>query len=151
MAWEPGGWGVSERNKTLVRSFVELYNAGAWERLDEVVARDYVHHNNDAALSWSQFKRGAAWVRAGMPDFRLAIRDIVAEGDRVAVRLEGRGTHTGSFFGEPPTSRTVVLHVQWFALIAEDLLAEDWEVMDEWDLRRQVGAMPGSPQETAAS
>jgi predicted ester cyclase len=140
---------VSERNKVLVRSFIERYNASDWAALDAMVAQDYVHHAGGAALTWAQFKRGAAWLRAGMPDFRLAIRDMVAESDRVAVRLEGRGTHTGPLFGETPTGVVVTIHVQWLCLFENDLLAEDWEAADEWDLRSQVGALPSATEAPA--
>ena len=133
---------MSERNKTLVRSFIERYNASDRERLDAMVAAGYVHRNNAAALTWDQFKRGAAWIRRGLPDFRLIIRDMVAEGDRVALRLEGHGTHQGSLFGEAATRAAVVMHVQWLCLFEDGMLAEDWEAADEHDLRRQVGALP---------
>jgi predicted ester cyclase len=139
--WQ-GSVSVSEKNKALVRSFIELYNASDWVRLDPMIAPGYVHRNNDAALTWDQFKRGAAWLRRGMPDFRLIIRDIVAEGDRVALRLEGRGTHQGSLFGEAPTGAAVIMHVQWICLFEDEMLAEDWEAADEYELRRQVGALP---------
>ena len=127
---------------SLVRSFIEGYNASDWGRLDAMVAKGYVHRANDAALTWDQSKRGAAWLRQGMPDFRLVIRDIVAEGDRVALRLEGRGTHHRSLFGEMPTGAEIVTHVQWICLFEDGMLAEDWEASDEHDLRRQVGVLP---------
>ena len=40
---------------------------------------------------------------AAFPDIRHHIEDVFADGDRVAVRFVLHGTHTGPFFGIPPT------------------------------------------------
>jgi predicted ester cyclase len=66
---------------------------------------------------------------------------MVAERDRVAARGVGRGTHLGSMFGEPPTSRPVAMHIIVIYRLQDGRVAEDWEAMDEHDLRRQVGAV----------
>lgn len=44
--------------------------------------------------------------RAGVPDARAEIVEIFASGDWVAARLRWTGTHTGEFFGLPPTGKT---------------------------------------------
>lgn len=131
---------MSGSNVALMRRFVALYNAADWEALESVVAAGYVHHSNDARLTWSQFKRGAAWIRAGMPDFELRVLDIFGQDDRVAMRMEGHGTHRASMFGEAPTEKPVVVHIAFICRIEGERLAEDWEVMDEADLRAKIGA-----------
>jgi len=65
---------------------------------------------------------------------------LLAEADRVAVRFVGRGTHAASMFGEAPSSRDVAWLGTTIFRIADDRIVEDWEVMDEGDLRRQIGA-----------
>ena len=132
---------MSDATKTLVRRFYELYNQGAWDELGELMSPGYVHHNNEAILSLAQFKRGAAWFRAGMPDFQIEVADMLAEGDKVAVRFIGRGTHLGSLYGEPTTSNAVVLYGLYIVRIGDGLIQEDWEALDENDFKRQIGAM----------
>ena len=135
---------MSDANKKVVRRLLELYNDADWDGLDDVMSADYTHHNNGASMTLAQFRRGAAWVRAGIPDFHIEIEDVFAEGDRVAARGVGRGTHLGSMFGEKPTSRPVALHITVIYRLLDGRVAEDWETMDEYDLRRQVGAVaPG--------
>ncbi len=131
---------MSEANTAVLWEFLDAYNTGHWDRLDRFVAEGYLHHSNDDALTLAQFKRGAAWIRAGIPDFHVEIEDIFGSGDRVAVRLVGRGTHLGSLYGEAASSRRITLHVISIYRLAEGLIAEDWEAMDEADLRKQVGA-----------
>jgi steroid delta-isomerase-like uncharacterized protein len=134
------GTPMSDTNRDLLRRLLDRYNDGDLDALDGLVAADYVHHNNAMALSLTQFKRGAAWLRAGIPDFRIDVEDMVAEGDRVAIRFVGRGTHAGSLAGETPTGRAVALHGQAIYRIEDGRVAEDWEVADEADLMKQIAA-----------
>ena len=127
----------SSQEKVLER-FLAAYNRGELDQLDELVSSDYVHRNNDDALDLAQFKRGAAWIRAGLPDFRIEVEDAVSEGDKIAVRFVGRGTHLGSLLGETPTSRTVALHGIVIYRFRDGLIAEDWEAMDEQQLLKQI-------------
>lgn len=131
---------MSESNKAVVRKFFEAYNTGDWNQLDQFVTVDYVHHNNDAQLTLERFKRGAAWIRAGMPDYHNVIEDIVAERDLVVVRFTGHGTHLGSFYGETPTSKPVVIYGMAMIRLKGERIVEDWETIDEHDFMRQLGA-----------
>jgi predicted ester cyclase len=47
-------------------------------------------------------------VRTGFPDYRWELQELVVEGDTIAARLIGRGTHTGPFGGIAPTGRRIV-------------------------------------------
>ena len=46
-------------------------------------------------------------MRGGFPDIQWTLEEIVAEGDKVAARFTMRGTHRGTFFGVPPTGKTI--------------------------------------------
>jgi len=41
------------------------------------------------------------------PDLHADIEDIIAEGDRVAIRVMCRGTHKGEIMGIAPTGRQI--------------------------------------------
>ena len=45
-------------------------------------------------------------MRNGVPDLRLDIENMVAEGDAVVTRFTMRGTHTGSMMGRRPRGRS---------------------------------------------
>ena len=129
---------MSESNKELIRRALDVYNAADWDGLDDYFDASYVHHSNADTLTLAQFKRGAAWLRVGMPDFRISIDDMVAEADKVAIRITGRGTHLGSLFGESPTSRPITVYGSILYRLPDGRVAEDWESLDEGHLRRQV-------------
>ena len=133
---------MADAPKVHAARYLDAYNRAAYDELDDFVTSDYVHHSNADALTLTNFKRGAAWMRAAMPDFVVEAIDMISEGDRLAVRWIGQGTHGGSMFGEPVSGRRLTLHGTTVYRFAEGRIAEDWEVFDTDDLRRQAGAAP---------
>ena len=98
-----------EANKEVIRAYVEtIFNQRQVERADELVAPDYLDH---AALPGQApglegAKQKWAMYLAGLPDLRVTIEELVAEGDKVAVRRSYAGTHRGSCWASrPPASR----------------------------------------------
>lgn len=53
------------------------------------------------------YVEGVRAVVTGFPDYRWEVQQLVVDGDTLAARLVGQGTHTGVFEGVAPTSRTV--------------------------------------------
>jgi steroid delta-isomerase-like uncharacterized protein len=129
-------------NIALVRSTLDAFNEGD---LDTCVARmgpDFVM--NLAGLPPMRgpdvWRQGANVIRLGFPDLHARIDDLVAEGDRVAVRLTFRGTHQGEFLGVPATGRTVSYVSHEFYRIADGLVAEEWICSDLASLQGQLTA-----------
>ena len=127
-------------SKRALLEFLEAYNAGDFDRLDALVTADYVHHNCEDALDLAGFKQGARWIRSGLPDFRVEVEDVIEDGDKIAVRFIGRGTHSGSLAGEAPTSKAVAMHGIMIYRFRDGLIAEDWEAMDEQQLLKQISS-----------
>jgi steroid delta-isomerase-like uncharacterized protein len=86
------------------------------------------------------WRQGADVIRTGFPDLHARIDDLVAEGDRVAVRLTFRGTHQGEFLGVPATGRTVEYVSHEFYRFADGLVAEEWICSDLASLPGQLTA-----------
>ncbi len=102
-----------ERNKqTARRVFDEAFNAGRLDVIDECLAADGVdHHDLRPAAGTDDFrahlKSVISMFRASFPDLCMTVRDIVGEGDRVAMRVLMTGTHRGApFMGIPPSGAT---------------------------------------------
>ena len=134
---------MSEANEAVLRRYIERYNDRDWEGLGALLTPDYVHHSNADPLTAAEFRGGAEWIIGRIPDFRVEVLDLVAKDDRVAVRFVGRGTHEASMFGETPSSNAVAWYGMTLFRLVDGRIAEDWEVMDEGDLRRQIGAAAG--------
>jgi predicted ester cyclase len=108
----------AEANKAIIHRLVEeVYNEGNLEVADELVAHDVYNHLAvpDYQHGVEGFKHVIEWVRSIGRDTRYEIDDIIAEGDRVAVRITVSGTHTGELRGIPPTGKRV--SVDYFPLV----------------------------------
>jgi steroid delta-isomerase-like uncharacterized protein len=137
----------NDTNKALVRKHFDAFNSGDLEAFALTVAEDSVNH---AAIPQAQGRRGALSIveklRRAFPDMRMAVDDMIAEGDRVVCRLTVTGTHTGPLdfakFPLPATGkhfRTTHIHV--FRL-ADGVIAERWAERDDLGMLQQLGVMP---------
>src|SRR5262245_66544490 len=86
-----------ESNKALIRRFIEeVHNKGNFALFNELFAPNYVNHSapanqNDRAAR----EQGIRSYRAAAPDLSVTIDDMIAEGDKVALRWTTHGTERG--------------------------------------------------------
>jgi len=130
-----------EENKDIVRRYQEAYNTGNFDALDEVVAADVLTPNMIANMP-----RGLAGAKlvhqktlTGMPDYHTAIEDIIAEDDKVVARVRITGTHTGDFYGIPPTGKHIDLSGIYIVRIADGKIVEHWGEENGAEVLRQLG------------
>jgi predicted ester cyclase len=71
------------------------------------------------------------------------IEDVFATRDQVAVRFVIRGTHTGDFFGLPPTGRPVTVAANVLMHVSNRVVTKLAGVFDEAGMLRQLGVLPG--------
>lgn len=131
-----------EPNKDLVRRTVDvLWNEGALDRAGEFLhpaVRRHHERNPDADLHGLDAIRAAlAGLRGRVPDSRLEVVRLFAEGDRVMVYLAGQGAVAGQ--GAPGTALTFT--VTAIVRIADGLIAEIWLIADTLGLLQQLGAV----------
>lgn len=135
----------TEENKALIRRvFEEVWNAGNLDLVDELYHPDYVRHNaaGGVPLGPAGERRHRAAFRAAFPDLHITAEDIIAEGDRVAVRYRWHATHQGEFLGIPATGRRMTLSGIAIHRVVGGKIKELWVVGDELGLMRQLGAIP---------
>ena len=136
----------TEQNKALVRQMVdEVFNRGNVSRADEFMAPDFVEREElppGISRDREGVKQLTALLRSAFPDFKAALEDIVAEGDRVVIRQTWSGTHQGEFMGIPPTGRSVSFGVIDILRVAGGKCHEHWGQMDTMALMQQLGALP---------
>jgi|SRR3990172_4633399 len=132
----------AEENKAIARRYIELFNQGNLEGLDEVVASDVVDHYHapGAAPGLEGLKQTLGLLRRGFPDMYVTVEDIIAEGDTVMVRGTGRGTHKGEYMGISPTRKKVTLPVIAIYRIAKGKITDRWNLADGVGMMQQLGA-----------
>ena len=130
-----------EENKEIVRRYQEAYNTADYDALDDIVAANVLTPNMISSVP--RGLEGAKLVHQktliGMPDYHTTIEDLIAEGDKVVARVTMTGTHTGDFFGIPPTGRRVDLTGIFIVRIAEGKIMEHWGEEDGVKVLTQLG------------
>ena len=138
----------AEENKVIMRRFWEVWEEGDIDRLDELLAHEYVNRalaTPDLPPGPEGVKEVVSMFRSGMPDLRVVIEDMIAEGDRVATRYALEGTHGGQLFGIAPTGRHLSIKSMTVERLSGGKIVEHWRVTDELDMMRQLGAI-GVPE-----
>ena len=123
-----------------MRQFWDSFNRKAWSELDELVTADYRHHPPGKSMNLAQFKTGGQWVHNGLANYHLTIDSLVQDGNQVATRWTARGTHSGSFFGEPVSGREILVRGMTFFAFTGLKISEDHEVIDMEGFSRQLTA-----------
>lgn len=135
---------MSEQNKALVRSFIdEVFNSRNPAALDRILAEGYVDHSPfpNQPPGREGFKQMIGGFLAAFPDFHATIEDMVAEGDKVVVRVTATGTHQGDFMGIPATGKPFKYQEIHIARIADGKMAEHWGVEDILGMLQQLGVV----------
>ena len=132
-------------NEALVERYYELFNAGAFDQFAEVLAPDFVVHTSppgeDPGIAG--LVAGLAEVRVGLPDITITVDDLVAEGNTIVARTSIRGTHSGDFFGLPPTGKVIETTAIDLWRSADGKLTDNWHLEDFLAVWQQLGMIPG--------
>ena len=109
---------------------------------DEFFAEGFVSHNNPPGFPPGRegVRQFFATFRDAFPDITVAIDELVAEGDRVAVATTFTGTHTGELNGIAPTGRQVSVTGIDIVRIADGKIVEHRGLTDIVGLMRQLTA-----------
>jgi steroid delta-isomerase-like uncharacterized protein len=133
-------------NKAIIRAFVEtVWNGRQLDRAGELVAADFVDQASmpGQAPGLEGVKRKWAMYLDAIPDFRVTIEDLVAEGEKVAVRRTYEGTHRGGpLLGIPATGKRFQFGGISIFRLANGRIAEHWEQLDRLALMQQLGVVP---------
>src|SRR4030042_2503547 len=125
---------AAEQNKALVVRFVEeLFNRGNVGIVGEIFAPDFVEREQlppGIPSDREGVKVLTSMLRSAFPDFKATIDDIIAEGDKVVIRMTWSGTQKGEFMGVPATSRRVSFGVIELIRITNGKVADNWGQMD---------------------
>jgi steroid delta-isomerase-like uncharacterized protein len=100
------------------------------------------HPSGMPNMDWNEYKQLLAAITRAFPDLHHDIKDMIAEGDKVAVRLNVTGTHKGKFQGIPPSDRKLSLDEMAFLTIIDGRITEGWIISDTMSFMQQIGATP---------
>ena len=77
-------------------------------------------------------------IATAFSNYRLTIEDVIAENDRVAVRLTETGVHTGPLLGMPASGNTFSNSMIHILRITDGTVVEHWREVDMQKLLSQL-------------
>jgi steroid delta-isomerase-like uncharacterized protein len=137
-----------EENKVVVRRFIEeIFVKGNVDAVDRFATADFAPHSwPSVAPGAENLKQAVKRVSAGLTGVSMKIEDMIAEEDRVAVRLTARATHQGEFMGLPATGKDYTISETHIFHMRDGKVADHWRDADMLGLMRQLGALPEPPK-----
>jgi len=132
----------NEANKAVVIRFVEAFwNNGEMAAIGDLMATDATIHQPEVGgtAGLMAFNRV---LRTAFPDWHSTPEELIAEGEYVAERWTGRGTHRGTFQGIPPTGNPVDVPGVVFYRIVDGQIVEFRGSFDMMRMMQQLGALP---------
>ena len=131
------------------KEFARRWNEEIWGQqntdiIDDLVAEEFVGHD----ASRPEPVRGPDGVRevvkmlfSAFPDTQVDLEEIVAEDDRIAMRITASGTHEGEFMGIEPTGEEMEVMVMSFQRIEDGKAVEEWQIIDTLGMLQQLGVV----------
>jgi steroid delta-isomerase-like uncharacterized protein len=132
-----------EDNKAVAKRLFEAMTRGDLDAVDDLFTPDAVVHDPGRELRGrAAIREGLRLLRAGFPDVAYTVEGQLAEGDLVASRYRGEGTHLGEWRGLPATGRRFSYTGILIHRLEGGRIAEFWGQSDSLGLFRQLGALP---------
>lgn len=147
-----------DSNKALVRRYFEEAPHQP-EVYDEILSPDFrvtaIHqatiNPEGEATGPEPYKAAANWFKSVWHEGHMTVNEMIAEGDRVVAYWTFRGAQQGEMFGLPPTGKEVSYAGINIFRIAEDKLAESWDLFDRLWLWQQLDVLPDTGEFLAAA
>ena len=133
------------------RWFEEVWNRQRAEAIDELLAPDTIVHglgpDGSDIRGPGPFKEFHRQFTQAFPDIHIQVEEVVCEGDLVAARFSGTGTHHGHDLGVPPTGKAVTFTGMSFMRWRDGQIVEGWNNVDIPGILMQVGLLAPTPSQ----
>jgi steroid delta-isomerase-like uncharacterized protein len=139
-----------QNNKELIIRFVEeLWNQRKLEVADEIFDKDCQTSQLQSGHAVISSPRGPEIIKnhiiewlSSFNDLKFTIEQMITEGDRVSTLLAMNGTHTGEWFGVPPSGKQINIRLMTIHRIQNGKIIEDWVIVESLGFFQQLGILP---------
>ena len=116
---------------------------GHLDIVDEIFTPDYVCHLQGGSVSLDRkaHKKTLETFYAAFPDYHHRIEDLIAEGDKVVLRVSDLATHNRDFRGLPATGKEISISAVYICRFVEGRIAEAWMEADLLGFYQQIGVI----------
>jgi steroid delta-isomerase-like uncharacterized protein len=135
-----------------LRALEVVWKGGEDDLAEQLIHPDY--HNHEAAADRpggaDGFKETARRLRQAFADLRIEPLDVIADRDKVVVRVGFSGRHVGPFAGLPVTGREFAVEHTHVFRVLDGKIVEHWANRDDAGMLRQLGLLRIGSSEKAA-
>lgn len=140
---------LEHKNKLLVKAAIEAISAGDWEQMGEMYWPKFVQHSPGSSepITWTDYELGCRVARQKMPTVRLEIKDIIAEGNKVAVRLKTIVTYKVNPHGIKTSAEKKEFTEMDLFRIEGGRIVEEWCEYDTTDWKTKMWQLKSHQEE----
>ena len=134
-----------QANIEATKKMGEAVNKGNLDVLREVFAANVTDHDPapDQGKGPDGFISLFTDMRTAFPDLKIAVENMVADEEQVAIAYTMTGTHKGNFLGIPPTDKKIKARGMQIAKFKDAKIVERWGSSDELGILKQIGGVKG--------
>src|SRR6185369_14239771 len=103
---------TAETNKIVMSRFLEFINTASESLAQELISPDAIFHvpgSPEPMRGPAGYFAIIGMMREKFPNIQWTVKEMVAESDKMAARFTMRGIHQDTFFGVPPTGKTIAV------------------------------------------
>jgi ketosteroid isomerase-like protein len=132
---------IQNRNKELARQVFDAIDKNDFDKLNVLLSDDFILSAPGSPQPWKKVDliNGIKTFYVPFPDWTHTINDIVAEGDKVVVKLTGQGTQKGIYENISPTNEKLTQSAVHIITFANGKVKEWWAVEDNLGFMMQLG------------
>ena len=140
-----------ETNKLAMHRFTEFINTASEVLAAELISPSAIFHvpgRSEPLLGPAGYLATIGMMRGGFPDIRWTLEEMIADGDKVVVRLTITGTQLGPWGPLPPTGKPVRFEEIVILRFVDGKVVQQRGLPDNLAALRQLGVVP-TPQATS--
>jgi steroid delta-isomerase-like uncharacterized protein len=135
----------AEKNKESMQKVSHMWETGNTEGIENYVAADMVDHNPMPEIKSTgiqALKDMIAQSHAAFPDMKTTVYSVVADGDKVIMHYNMKGTNTGAMGNMPATNKVMDVNGVDIVRFVDGKGVERWGYYEEQKMMTQLGMMP---------
>jgi steroid delta-isomerase-like uncharacterized protein len=132
---------IQNLNKEIARQVFAAIDKNDFDKLKDLLSDDFILNAPASPQPWKKddLIKGITTFYVSFPDWTHTINDMIAEGDKVAVKLTGQGTQKGIYENIPPADKKLTQSAVHLITFVDGKVKEWWAVEDNLGFMMQLG------------
>jgi steroid delta-isomerase-like uncharacterized protein len=135
----PADSSQQDKNKAIARRVLEeILSQGKFQVADEIYAKDFVNHGLHRNVDLQVDQAAARWEKKHLPDLKITVDLMVAEGDLVTVMWTLHGANSVPIGSLPATGVRIEERGITVWRIVDGKIRDEWTSFDQLNIVRQI-------------